>query len=104
MGGLVSHLLLVLKTNQLYMLVVMNPKYYLEGSSLIPIMDNLPDDDNNNNNLVGLENYQAFTKEIRVATFTHCLLALFPLLKQVRLKSVQFPRKGVHNPRKQQQV
>jgi hypothetical protein len=29
---------------------------------------------------------------------------LFPLLKQVRLKSVQFPRKGVHNPRKQQQV
>jgi hypothetical protein len=34
----------------------MNPKYYLEGSSLIPIMDNLLDD-NNNNNLVGLEKY-----------------------------------------------
>ncbi len=80
----------------------MNPKYYLEGSSLIPIMDNPPDDNNNNNNnnLVKLEKYQAFTKEIRVATLTHCLLSLLPLLKQVRLESVQFPRKGVYNPRK----
>jgi hypothetical protein len=69
------------------MLVVMNPKYYLEGSSLILIMDNLPDD-NNDNNLVGLEKYQAFTKEIRVATLTHCLLSLLPLLKQLRLESV----------------
>ncbi len=82
-------MLLVLKTNRLYMLVVVNPKYYLEGSSLIPIVDNLPDD-NNNNNLVGLEKYQAFTKEIRVATLTHCLLSLFPLLRQVRLESVAF--------------
>jgi hypothetical protein len=69
------------------MLVVMNPKYYLEGSSLILIVDNLPNH-NNDNNLVGLEKYQAFTKEIRVATFTHCLLSLFPLLRQLRLESV----------------
>ncbi len=82
-----SPLLLVLKTNQLYMLVVMNPKYYLEGSSLILIVDDLPDD-NNNNNLVGLEKYQAFTKEIRVATLTHYLLSLIPLLKQLMLESV----------------
>jgi hypothetical protein len=69
------------------MLVVMNPKYYLEGSSLILIVDNLPNH-NNDNNLVGLEKYQAFTKEIRVATLTHCLLSLLPLLKQLRLESV----------------
>jgi len=86
LGG-VSFLLLVLKTNQLYMLVVMNLKYCLEGSSLILIVDNIPDD-NNNNNLVGLEKYQAFTKEIRVATLTHCLLSLLPLLRQLRLENV----------------